>query len=177
MHYLDFWAVNGEGYVQSFKLNGTSTLTRFGRLWQQIRARTTVGGSLQDTPNGRAYKGVRLGFANFQEFCEFLIAQPMWWDRDWQVDKDLLSTGTKVYSPSTCCLLPSELNSALKLPYKHEKPAAYYAAKKDTILALADKHRLNLRDEVYDALVNFVPKICVKKKLVGSPTLAHCLQA
>lgn len=158
MHYLDFWAVGDEGYVQSFKLNGKSTLTRFGRLWHQIKARTTVGGSSQRYPGGRAYTGVEFGFANFQEFCEFLIVQPMWWDRDWQVDKDLLSTGAKVYSPDTCCLLPTELNNALRLPYKHERPAAYYAEKRATILTLADKHRPNLRDGVYDALVNFVPK-------------------
>lgn len=29
---------------------------------------------------------------------------------DWHLDKDLLSTGVKRYSPETCCFLPNEIN-------------------------------------------------------------------
>lgn len=33
--------------------------------------------------------------------------------QDWQLDKELLSNFSKVYSKDTCCFLPNEINSAL----------------------------------------------------------------
>lgn len=48
-----------------------------------------------------------------------------WFDENcvdgWQIDKDLLSKGTKIYSPDTCVFLPSEINSALKSTQRHSK--------------------------------------------------------
>lgn len=32
---------------------------------------------------------------------------------DWQLDKDLLKKGNKVYSPETCCFVPQEINKML----------------------------------------------------------------
>ena len=37
----------------------------------------------------------------------------------WQIDKDLFSNGTKIYSPQTCCYLPAILNNALT--YSHRE--------------------------------------------------------
>lgn len=36
----------------------------------------------------------------------------------YELDKDLLIKGNKVYSPDACCFIPSEINSALKLTRK-----------------------------------------------------------
>lgn len=49
---------------------------------------------------------------NYQNFHE-------WWlgnvgeNPDWEIDKDLKSSGVKVYSPETCILIPPSLNSAM----------------------------------------------------------------
>ena len=64
------------------------------------------------------YKGVVVcdEWKDLQNFAE-------WWEsndfsnfvddkgKSYQIDKDLLSFGDKVYSPKTCCFVPSEINS------------------------------------------------------------------
>ena len=44
---------------------------------------------------------------NFQNFAE-------WYDENyiesWQLDKDILFKGNKIYSPETCCFVPQEIN-------------------------------------------------------------------
>jgi hypothetical protein len=51
-----------------------------------------------------------LYFSNFKKWVD---SQP---NKDWQnseLDKDLLMTGCKVYSPDSCCFIPQRLNSFL----------------------------------------------------------------
>ena len=47
---------------------------------------------------------------NFQNFASWYVQQKGFIER-WDLDKDLLVFGNKVYSPSTCCLIPAEVNS------------------------------------------------------------------
>ena len=49
---------------------------------------------------------------NFQNFAEWYVKQPYYSD-NYQLDKDLLVDGNKVYSPETCILAPALLNSIL----------------------------------------------------------------
>lgn len=49
---------------------------------------------------------------DFQCFASWWYSQPNH-DKGFQLDKDLLIDGNKVYSPKTCCLLPSEINKTL----------------------------------------------------------------
>lgn len=49
---------------------------------------------------------------NFQNFAEWLLNNPFY-GRGYQIDKDLLLDGNKVYEPSKCCLIPREINSML----------------------------------------------------------------
>lgn len=46
---------------------------------------------------------------DFQNFSEWYHTYPYKED-DWHLDKDLLVRGNKVYSPSTCSLIPQEIN-------------------------------------------------------------------
>lgn len=49
---------------------------------------------------------------DFQVFSEWYVNHEHY-DIDYSLDKDLLVPGNKVYSPSTCSLVPKELNSIL----------------------------------------------------------------
>lgn len=55
---------------------------------------------------------------NFQNFAEWYV--PKYFE-GCQIDKDLLSGGTKTYSPETCCLLPKELNILISPNKKNSK--------------------------------------------------------
>lgn len=48
---------------------------------------------------------------NFQTFAAWYESQPK--EEGWQLDKDILSTGDKIYSPDTCTLVPRALNSLI----------------------------------------------------------------
>lgn len=101
----------------------------------------------------------------------------------WQLDKDLLSEpNNKVYSPETCCYLPTEINRSLYLKtpkftkygkkirvyinlgqeQKHlgcfttyeEALAVYMRARAERMKSLADKYKTQLTDRVYNALIS-----------------------
>lgn len=49
---------------------------------------------------------------DYQCFAEWFNSHP-YANQDYQLDKDILKSGNKIYSPETCCLVPQELNSLL----------------------------------------------------------------
>lgn len=69
-----------------------------------------------------SYKDVTVckEWLDFQNFAEWCYGQKFFNfkddnDRSYQLDKDLLIKGNKVYSPETCCFVPHEINSLLPL--------------------------------------------------------------
>lgn len=49
---------------------------------------------------------------NFQVFAEWFYSYPKYF-KGYELDKDILVKGNKVYSAETCCLVPQEINSFL----------------------------------------------------------------
>lgn len=93
------------------------TITHHSRasgLWNKINARCLPGGKYQMT--GPSYIGVTNGFSGFQEFAEWCNQQPGYSAKDsfgmfFEIDKDIISLGNKVYSPEYCCFVPRRINS------------------------------------------------------------------
>lgn len=52
-------------------------------------------------------------FRKFADFAAWAFEQPGWGKEGWQLDKDLIVKGNKVYSPSTCVFLPRSVNMLL----------------------------------------------------------------
>ena len=78
--------------------------------WQSMLTRCYDKAYQERQPS---YKGVTvceewLTFSNFKHWMEQQDFEGL------QLDKDLLSFGNKVYSPSTCCFIPAKLNTILQ---------------------------------------------------------------
>ena len=53
---------------------------------------------------------------NFQEFSKWFYNNwKPYMDESWNLDKDILVKGNKIYSPETCCFVPQEINKSLIL--------------------------------------------------------------
>lgn len=48
---------------------------------------------------------------SFQNFAEWASKQAGCDQPGWQLDKDILVLGNKIYSPETCCFVPSQINN------------------------------------------------------------------
>lgn len=63
----------------------------------------------------KTYKGVTVceEWHNFQNFAEWYEENYKDYIVNWQLDKDILSSDVKTYSPETCCFIPVEINSVI----------------------------------------------------------------
>jgi hypothetical protein len=119
---------------------------------------------------------------NFQNFAKWFEENYI---EGWQLDKDLLCTDYKVYSPITCCFIPQEINCLIKEQkettgtvkvkdkYKsqigknkvhnhigtfdslEDANKAYKEEKKKYILNVAEQYKEQLNINVYNKLINY----------------------
>lgn len=59
-------------------------------------------------------------FHNFQNFAQWYDQNKYESNYNLELDKDFLFEGNKIYSPSTCCLLPKEINTLINFK-RHDK--------------------------------------------------------
>lgn len=90
--------------------------TRAYVLWLGVNHRCKVGGSCQKSCP--TYVDCVNGFKDFQEFAEWCQTQYGYTHKDkngkhWQLDKDLILYGNKVYSKETCIFVPQRVNKLL----------------------------------------------------------------
>lgn len=173
----------GQGkYSSSTKVNGKHT--KYYMVWHSMMQRcySKIAHVAQPT---YAEVTVCKEWHNFQNFAA-------WYEnnhdvqlvKDWQLDKDILAKGNKVYSSETCCLIPREINilftnkvnsivcSGKNRRYsiqitmggqKHtgtyntleEASEKCFRIKESHIKVLAEKYRLTIPEEVYNALINY----------------------
>ena len=77
-------------------------------------------------------------FKHYHIFKQWYLTQYV--EEGWELDKDLLVKGNKVYCASRCCFLPKEINSALAIN-QHLLPE------------LLEKYRKVLNKDIYKALL------------------------
>lgn len=79
--------------------------------WKAMNRRCTENGYQQ--LKSPTYVGCKNEFEDFQEFVEWSRQQVGYGDRTYDLDKDLLIKGNKIYSPETCVFLPHSINMLL----------------------------------------------------------------
>ena len=107
MHY-------GKGYIGEGDY-GKADVKAYA-LWQKMLERVYIRGSNIDS----TYKDVTVceEWLNFQNFAAWFYSQKYSKAvddkmRSYELDKDILSVGNKVYSPKTCSFVPREINTIL----------------------------------------------------------------
>lgn len=94
-----------------FTVRSGNKNTRVWEIWNHIKRRC-----YHNSGNGRdiSYIGCTVSpeFYSFQSFSSWAELQTGFFE-EFQIDKDLLVKGNKIYSPETCIFVPAEINSAL----------------------------------------------------------------
>lgn len=103
-------------YLRCYRHENKTLATRSGRLWSLMNERCKEG-SAEQTKH-QTYVGCINGFADFQHFAEWCQIQIGYMNKNtkgqfWQLDKDILVKGNKIYSPDRCVFIPPELNKLL----------------------------------------------------------------
>lgn len=117
----DLWS---KGFTETTESEYIFYYTRAGKLWNAVNNRGS--GKEKFLDRMPCYTGVTNDFADFQSFTDWCHTQEGYFEKDstglfWQIDKDILSPGSKSYSEDTCCFVPSYVNSVLLTRRKEEK--------------------------------------------------------
>lgn len=88
--------------------------SRSSEIWSSIVRRTNKEGSYQK--QNPTYTCSENNFQSYQDFASWCQTKEDYWKIDdngrwWQLDKDLLIRGNKIYSPSTCIFVPQAVNT------------------------------------------------------------------
>lgn len=104
-------SVFGVGYLGEgiHRCSKDSKLTVAYVIWNSMLSRCYSEIYLKGKPS---YIGctVHEEWHNFQVFAEWFCSYPKYFN-GYELDKDILVKGNKVYSAETCCLVPKEINS------------------------------------------------------------------
>ena len=89
--------------------NGIKTLTY--KAWEHMLGRCYHEKTQQANAKTYIDCSVDESWHNFQNFAEWFNKR---YKPGYQLDKDLLIKGNRIYSENTCCLIPEEINKALE---------------------------------------------------------------
>lgn len=90
--------------------------TKACQLWENIKNRCEYLPKMDEERFGK-YSGADAcdDWKNFQNFAQWFedVQSLGYYEKGWQLDKDLLVKGNKIYGPEFCVFLPEEVNKAL----------------------------------------------------------------
>lgn len=84
--------------------------TKVYSLWASMLSRCQPDGAVQKRTNVYTGCEVHPEFIRFQDFAEWCHNQNGFHFDGWELDKDILIPGNRIYGPDTCCFVPKHLN-------------------------------------------------------------------
>ena len=106
-------SVHGVGIVGTeYPIRVSGVLTKEYELWKSMLRRCYSDSSKKKRPT---YEGCEVSdkFKSYEYFYEWCNKQIGFSNQSWQLDKDLLIKGNKVYSEDSCVFIPQEINKVL----------------------------------------------------------------
>ena len=129
--------VLGEGFKQS------ESQSYSFQLWKNMLKRCYSEASFKKSPSYEQCLTSET-FNDYQQFKTWCNSQLGFGNTGWELDKDILVKGNKVYSEDTCCFVPKEINLLL---VKHDKGRGdyllgvdYHKNRKQFRARCSDKH-------------------------------------
>ena len=112
-------------HLTGFRVGGKQIQLPLYTVWKAMQQRGNP--SYWKTHKHYTNTSISDGFRSWDLFYEWAVSQKGCNDIDqngcvYELDKDLLSQGEKVYSEDTCCFLPREINIALGNKQYHKIP-------------------------------------------------------
>ena len=106
-------------WVVSFNVTTETSYTQYyteaGKLWSLMKTRCSD--TSRYSIEKPTYKDCKNHFTGFQDFIKWCFEQEAYLLTDdsgrWQLDKDILFKGNKIYSPKTCAFVPPYINGLL----------------------------------------------------------------
>ena len=133
-------------YVAS--INRTKTLEY--HIWSGILERCY---SANRSVNHQTYLNCRVcnEWHNFQIFAHWYVTHPDY-GKGYDIDKDVMVPGNTLYSPSTCCMLPSVINKALvgRHDTRELPTGVYYNTNKTRYVVKLRKNNEMIHGGTYD---------------------------
>lgn len=109
-------SVHGVGFIGSgpHKVSFNGKHTKEYKLWSGMLERCYSSNYQEKFPT---YIGCTVDkqWYNFQEFAEWCQWQKGFKEKDYHLDKDILSCSVKLYSPLTCCFVHKDINTFLNV--------------------------------------------------------------
>lgn len=102
-----FRGFNGQGYIGIGKYNSNRKLNPAYLKWMSIWRRIGQVGNPKFASYIECTMDIR--WESLQDFSEFYYSCP-YRQEDWELDKDIIVPGNKMYGPDTAAYVPTELN-------------------------------------------------------------------
>lgn len=98
---------------------GYSASEKVGGKWVSLKRYSVWSSMIKRCYSGElaVYEDVVVSpvWHDYQDFCLWWEAQPLYKRQDnWQLDKDIISPESRIYSPETCRLVPTPINLLIK---------------------------------------------------------------
>jgi hypothetical protein len=157
-------SVYGVGYigVGIHRVSLNREHTEAYKTWRRMLMRCYSSTTQEKQPT---YKGCTVDerWHNYQNFAEWFENKYV---KDWQLDKDILTKGNKIYSSETCCFCPSEINNLFKT-YKLREglPTGVSKTKTGKFIAQVHIEGINKRIGMFSSIEESVNAIKIVKGL------------
>lgn len=110
----DFKDSDGK-WVRSISKNYVRKYSMSGRRFEGMMSRCKEGGAVQAAEETYIGCSTSENFKDFQFFTDWSCNQIGYEQHGWELDKDLLFEGNKIYSENNCVFIPKQLNTFISI--------------------------------------------------------------